>query len=126
MKRSYIGAGFLIFLCLLCAGCSWAMTAIHGPISGQLLRAQQQVLVGAFPQGRTSAVQAKAQWEKLQHFRSCISDHTPVEQIDAGFAELESYGASGEDAAFAAKCAELAQQVKAVGEAQELTWWNIF
>ena len=98
------------------------MTAIHGPISGQLLRAQQQVLVGAFSQGRTSAVQAKAQW----HFRSCISDHTPVEQIDAGFAELESYGASGEDAAFAAKCAELAQQVKAVGEAQELTWWNIF
>lgn len=102
------------------------MTAIHGPISGQLLRAQQQVLVGAFPQGRTSAVQAKAQWEKWQHFRSCISDHTPVEQIDAGFAELESYGASGEDAAFAAKCAELAQQVKAVGEAQKLTWWNIF
>lgn len=126
MKRSYIGAALLVFLCLLCGVCSWAMTAIHTPLSGQLLRAQQQVLVGAFPQGRASAVQAKAQWEKWRHFRSCISDHTPVEQIDAGFAELESYGASGEDAAFAAKCAELAQQVKAVGEAQELTWWNIF
>ena len=126
MKRSYIGGGLLAVLLGICAVSSWAMVAIHGPIAGQLTRAGEQVLVGEFMEGRASAVQAKARWEKWSRFRACFSDHTPVEEIDAGFAELESYGAAGEDAAFAAKSVELAEQVKAVAESQTLTWWNLF
>lgn len=126
MKRSYIGGGLLVGLCLICGVCSWALTAIHTPLCGQLLRAQQQVLAGGFEEGRITALEAKDQWEKWKVFRACVTDHTPVEEIDANFAELESYGNSGEDAAFAAKSGELAEMVKALAESQTLTWWNLF
>ena len=126
MKRSYIGAGLLVFLCLFCGGFSWAMWAIHTPISGQLSRAETQVLAGAFTEGQLTALEAKAHWDKWQKLRACLSDHTPVEEIDAGFAELESYGASEEDAAFAAECGVLAEMVKALAESQSLNWWNLF
>lgn len=126
MKRSYIGGGLLVALCLICGVCSWAITAIHAPLCGQLSRAQQQVLAGGFHEGRKTAMAAKADWEKWTIFRACVTDHTPVEEIDAGFAELESYGASGEDAAFAAKSGELAEMVKALAESQSLNWWNLF
>lgn len=113
---------------LLCASwaSSWAMMHIHDPISGTLQQAGERTLQGDLTGGRALAVQAKAGWEKWDHFRACFADHTPVEEITAGFAELESYGAAGEDAAFAAKSAELARQVQAVGEAHGLVWWNIF
>lgn len=126
MKRCWFGLGLLVVLLGLSLVSSWAMGAIHDPIAGQLSRAGERTLVGELTQGRALAVEAKAGWEKWSHFRACFADHTPVEDVDAAFAELESYGAAGEDAAFAAACAELSQRVKAVGEAHGLYWWNLF
>lgn len=126
MKRSWFGLGLLMLLLAVSLLSSWAMLAIHQPISRDLEQAGEVTLLGQFPEGRALAVRARAGWEKWAHFRACFSDHTPVEEIDAAFAELFSYGAAGEDAAFAAACSQLAQQVKAVGEAHGIYWWNLF
>lgn len=126
MKRCWFGVGLLVVLLAVSLAVTWAMGSIHEPISENLQQAAEQTLLGDLTQGRALAVKARAGWEKWEHFRACFADHTPVEEIGAGFAELETYGAAGEDAAFAAKSAELAQQVKAVGEAHGLVWWNLF
>lgn len=126
MKRCWFGVVLLVVLLAASLVVSWAMGSIHKPISADLQRAAEEALLGDLTQARSLAVKAKAGWKKWEHFRACFADHTPMEEISAGFAELEIYGAAGEDAAFAAKSAELAEQVKAVGEAHGLVWWNLF
>lgn len=126
MKRSWFGVGLLGVLLAISLLSSWAMGAIHDPISQDLRQAGEETLLDGFTQGRELAMRAKAEWETWTRFRACFSDHTPVEDIDAAFAELESYADAGEDAAFAAACSELAQKVKAIGDAHGLYWWNLF
>ena len=126
MKRSWFGLGLLGVLLAISLLSSWAMGAIHEPVSQDLEQAGALALVGELPRARFFQIRALAGWEKWAHFRSCFSDHTPVEDIDAAFKELESYGKAGEDAAFAAACAELARKVQAIGDAHGLYWWNLF
>lgn len=125
MKRSWIGLGLLLVLLAVGIVTTWAMDKIHGPIEGQLQQAAAFALGGNWEQADAVARQALSDWDKWEHFRACLSDHTPVEEIDAGLEELKIYAAARENAAFAAACAELGRKIAAVGEAHTLVWWNI-
>ena len=48
-----------------------------------------------------------------------------MEQVDWGFARLEFDGKTGEWEAFAPLCVELAEQLRAIGEAHGVSWWNL-
>jgi len=125
MKRSWIG---LILLLILLAGgilSTWAMDEIHTPIEEQLNQAAECVLLGDWENGDLLFLQAQGDWKRSQHFRACFADHTPVEEADAEFAQLEVYRLTREDAAFAAGCRALARKTAAIGEAHEMVWWNV-
>lgn len=125
MKRSWIGLALLLVLLISGLLVTWAMDAIHDPISDALERAAAQLMLGDWESADQTFRAAKSSWEKWAHFRTCFADHSPVEEIDAGFAELEVYCTARENVAFAAACAKLSKQVAAVGEAHGLVWWNI-
>lgn len=125
MKRSWIGLVLLLVLLVSSLLTTWAMNRIHEPIEADLQQASEYAILGDWVNADKFFHQAKENWEKWEHFRACFADHTPAEEIDGGFAMLEIYRVTREDAAFAAGCNELARKAAAVGEAHGLVWWNI-
>ncbi len=125
MKRSWIGFALLVALLISGLGVTVLMDRVHSPIADNLEQAAMEVSAGDWNRGEGFFGQAKGDWEKWSHVRSCFADHTPVEEIDALFAQLQVYGAAREDAAFSAGCMELAKKVAAVGDAHGLYWWNV-
>ena len=125
MKRSWIGLGLLMVLLALGIVTTWAMEKIHAPIESQLQQAAVFALEENWAQADAASQSAISAWDKWEHFRACLADHTPVEEIDAGLEEQKIYAAARENAAFAAACAELGRKIAAVGEAHGLVWWNI-
>lgn len=125
MKRSWIGLGILLILLVLGLLSTYAMDRIHEPIEKDLKQAAECAILGDWVNADMFFRQAKGNWEKWEHFRACLADHTPTEEIDAEFAMLEVYCYAQEDAAFAAGCCELARKAAAVGEAHGLVWWNM-
>lgn len=126
MKRSWIGLGLLLVLLILGLLITWAMGRIHEPIAAALEQAAEYTLQGDWYNAGLQFDSAKESWEKWAHFRTCFADHSPVEEIDAGFAQLQVFCGAQENAAFAGGCMELAKKVAAVGEAHGLVWWNLF
>lgn len=125
MKRSWIGLGLLVVLLAVSLLVTFAMTRIHEPIEEQLLQAAECAMLGDWKNADLFYEGAKARWKQWERFRSCVADHTPIEEIDAAFASLTLYCRAREDLAFAAACSALARQIAAVGEAHEPVWWNL-
>ena len=125
MKRSWIGLILLVVLLAASQLVTWAMDRIHEPIARQLEQAAEAALDNDWAKAALLAGNSGTQWRKWAHFRGCFADHSPMEEIDAMFAQLEVYAAAEENAAFAASCAETARKVEAVGEAHGLVWWNL-
>lgn len=126
MRRVWIGVIFLLALLVSSLTATWAMDRIHGPVEADLNRAAEQAMAGDWEEGTRLFTQARDRWDKWEHLRFSLADHTPVEEISAAFRALEVYCTDREDTEFAAHCRELARKTAAVGEAHSLTWWNIF
>lgn len=126
MKRSWFGLALLLLL--LAAGLlvTWAMAQIHDPIARDLITAGEYALAGDWGQADALSQKAKAIWDDNRGFRACFADHSPMEEIDACFAQLEIYSRMREETAFAASCGEIARKAAAMGEAHGLKWENIF
>lgn len=125
MKRSWIGLALLLVLLGLSLLATWAMDRIHGPIAADLEQAAESAVLGDWTNADYFAQKAWSQWEKWSHFRACLADHTPTEDISAEFAAVQVYCVCRDQTNFAAACGELAKKVEAVGDAHGLVWWNV-
>ena len=124
MKRSWIGLGILLVLLVIGLLVTWGMGKLHEPIARELEQAASFALEDDWARAVPTAAAAKTSWERGRHFAACFADHTPMEEIDALFAQMEVYAAAEENTDFAAVCAELSRKVEAMGEAHGLMWWN--
>lgn len=125
MKRSWIGFFLLLILLGLGLLSTWAIVEVHEPISDALEEAADCALEGAWAKAAWLTAQAQGIWEKWAILRAALTDHVPIEDIDALFEMLEVYGVSREGISFAAVCRELAQRVEDLGEAHGLMLENL-
>lgn len=125
MKRSWIGFFLLLMLLGLGILATWGMDEIHGPIGEELQLAAAESLAGNWRQAAFHTARARRDWEAWQLVRSCLTDHDPMEEIDALFSALEVYGSCREKMAFSALCREMAEKIEAIGDAHSLVWKNI-
>ena len=125
MKRS--GIGLILLLVLLAGGiaATWAMETCHAPISRDLRDAALAAEKGDWDRGESLLLSARTAWGQSRHFSACFADHTPMEEIDALFAQVEVYAAAREETDFAAGCAALSRKVEAMGQAHGAAWWNL-
>ncbi len=126
MKRSWIGAGLLLVLLAASLSATWIMDRIHQPVARDLEAAGEAALAGDWDQAETLSKDAAELWEAREKLRACFADHTPMEEIDACFAELKIYCRMREETAFAAACGEIARKAAAMGQAHGLLWENLF
>ena len=125
MKRGWFGAALLLVLLGLGIASSVLMGIFHEPLAQSLERAADLALAENWEKSQEIVEQAQEKWEKMWHFSATVSDHGPMEEIDALFAQLEIYQKSRDPVNFAAACASLSRQIEAMGDAHEISWWNL-
>lgn len=125
MKRSV--AGFVLMGLLLVSGLlsSRWMVRSNTPMGERMEQAAAYALRGDWAKANSLVRQVQVQWEEGWHLTACFADHGPMEEIDGLLAQLEAFSAESERAAFAAVCMELSRDMEAIGDAHELTWWNL-
>ncbi len=125
MKRFWIGITVLAVLLAAGVAITAYISGSHAPISDQLAQAAQAAENETWTQATDLARQAQAQWLQCRDFTAAFADHTVLEEIDAIFAEIDVYAATGDKISFAAACAHLSELTKAMAESHLPKWQNI-
>ena len=125
MKRFWIGISVLAVLLASGSTVSFFMEHCHRPISSELAQAAQAAQSDRLDAAAELAQSAHAQWLHCRDFTAAFADHTVLEEIDALFAEIDVYAATGDSIAFSAACAHLSELAKAVAESHHPKWQNL-
>lgn len=126
MEKRWIG-GALVLVVLLALGL-WigsSMETLHRPVIHDLEQAAQAALTGDMAGAQIYMNRAGSVWSQNRWLTAAVVDHSPMEEIDSIFSQLESYGAAGDRVSFAAWCCRAASLVSAMGEVNSLTWQNL-
>jgi len=121
-RRFYLGTGILLAILLLGLLTGWLMQQNQQPVAELLEQAAQ---AEDLQSGVQLAQQAKEDWHKRWKAVAAVADHTPMDEIDTLFAEMDVYIREKEDVHFYACCSQLASLLRAVSEAHKLSWWNL-
>lgn len=124
-KHFYFGVGILLVFLVLGILVAVFMDNACDPISLQLEEAAEKALSGDLEQGISLAAQAKNRWNGSRKKIATVADHTPIDEIQGLFAEIEVYATARDEEHFSACCAHLSQLMEAMAEAHSLTWWNL-
>lgn len=125
MKRFWFGAALLAVLLGLGIGAAWGAEKLNAPVARELEQAASEALSGSWEEAENLAGKAWSRWEKNWQLTAVAEDHRPLEAIDSLFAQLMVYTRSRDEVRFAACCAALCSQIRAVGDTHSLSWWNL-
>ena len=125
MTRGWFGLGILILFLLWGFVTGAAMDNAHTPTEKLLAQAAEKVLNGNFEEAVALASEAKSRWDSHWDATATVADHSPMDEVDALFAEMEIYAKTREAPHFAACCKELSQRLQTFADAHRFSWWNI-
>lgn len=125
MKRMWIGVGLLAAVLLIGIWASNQMGQIHGEIARDLNRAAQSALDEDWDMAGALFARAEKTWEKKHILTAIFSDHAPIENAEALFAQLKISAQAENAESFATACACLASQLEAIGESQSFNLRNL-
>ena len=124
MKRGLIGISLLLILLLLGLLATFYVTGMED-ISETLRSAATLAMNNDWEGAQRLRRKANEDWQNRRHFTACLTDHGTLEEIDSLLAQLEIYQGQREKLAFAATCAQIGSYLEDLGDAQDLTWWNL-
>lgn len=125
MVRGWLGVGILVLFLILGFVTAGAMDNTHIPTEKLLAQAAETALTGDFEKAVALGMEAKTRWDRHWNSTATVADHSPMDDVDSLFAEMEIYAQSQEKPHFAACCKELSQRIQAVAGAHRFSWWNI-
>lgn len=125
MKRFWIGICLLVGLLAVTAGISVHMHRVHMPMAQQLQQAAEAALREDWQQATALADRARQSWEKNWRCTAVFADHTPMDELDGLFAELQVYGHLQAKEHFASTCAHLVKLAEAMADSHHPGWWNL-
>lgn len=124
-KRFYWGLGILAVFLALGILTTLCLDQASEPISTQLEQAAEKALGGEWAESLRLAQEAKANWQDSWHRIAMVADHTPMDEIDSLFAQMDIHGQAGDTVVFGGYCARLSELVEAVADAHRFNWWNL-
>ncbi len=125
MVRGWLGVGILVAFLVLGLVTMVVMDNDHLPTGELLEQAAEKTLAGSFEEAVSLGMEAKARWERSWKGTATVADHSPMDDVDALFGEMEIYARAGEEPHFAACCQELSQRIQAMASAHRFSWWNV-
>jgi len=126
MNRLRVGIGILLLMLILSIGITVLMHRVHPPMAALLSTAALEAEAGNWPAAREAAQEATQIWAGTRTLTAIFADHSPMDDIDGLFAELQTYIRMEETPHFAATCRQLARLVQSMGENHAFAWWNLF
>lgn len=124
-KHFYFGVGILLVFLVLGIFVAVFMDNACDPISRQLETAAREAMSGDLERGIALALQAKQNWTSSWKKMATVADHTPIDEIEGLFSEMEIFARAKDTEHFSACCAQLSRLMEAMAEAHSLTWWNL-
>lgn len=125
MKRFWLGVVLLavLLICGILLGL-W-VDRTYAELSGELnhaceLATREQLLL-ADPIVR----KAYDRWLACRKATAALADHTPMEEIDRLFRELDVYMRMDESPHYAATCAQLGALLQAMADSHSVSWWQL-
>ncbi len=125
MNRLWLGLCILAVLLGLGGVTTYGMDRICTPIADKLSSAAELVQNEQWEQASALSYQARQRWEQWHDLTASVTDHDPMEEVDALFAALEIFAKEKDTLRFAECCARLSALSQAIGEAQSAYWWSI-
>ena len=125
MKRIYAGLAILAVLLSAAAAFSVLMERTHVPVAKALQEAATAAEDGDWAAAGDLFRSAQAQWQQHKQFTAAVADHSPMDDMDGLFAELEIYLRQQEMPHFSATCCHLAYLAEAMADNHALNWWNL-
>ena len=125
MKRIWIGVVLLGVLLLGGMGTGEFMEQAHIPVARDVQQAGELVLRGQWELAHALVNRGKERWEEKWPVTAAIADHEPMDEIDALFAQLETYEKTRDPAAYSAICAHLGSLLEALSQGYRCKWWNL-
>lgn len=125
MKRGIWGIGILLALLAFGIVTSLGMRSVHRDIGRHLELAQAAAASGQWQTAEAEVQQAADAWRRHHRFTATFADHTPMDEMDGLFAELEVFLQNRESPHFEAVCGRLILQSQAMADSHGIQWWNI-
>ena len=125
MKRIWIGIMLLSVLLVAGFWLSGFMKEAHLPVAQDLRRAGALALEEQWERAEAYASRGQALWKKKWPVTAAIADHEPMDEIDALFAQLKTYGKTRDSAAYSAVCGHLGSLLEALSQGHRCKWWNL-
>lgn len=124
MNRFWLGLGILVLVLAVGLGVTFGLAAIQEPTAEALAKASALAQQERWPEAEALLQTARDRWQQAWHFSAAVTDHEPMEEIDALFSGLEVYQGEKNSQEFAANCAQLSRLVLALADAHRVSWWN--
>ena len=124
MTRLWIGIGLMLVLLLGGIALWLGIVPFHENLAHELDSAAELAVAGNWEQAQKTAFEARDRWQQHQNRIAAVTDHEPMEQMEALFHELSLLDAS-RAVDFACICVQLAETSRAIGETQSLKWWGV-
>jgi hypothetical protein len=125
MRRILLGVCILILLLVGCVLIREAMDTIHDPIALHLEQATRAALAENWATAQDFLARATSRWEHFHRITAAFADHTPLDEADGLFRQLQFYARAQENPQFSALCARLQEIVRAIRDNHQLNWQNL-
>lgn len=125
MKRFWLGLALLLLLLGVGLTVSAGMDRIHLGIRDSLRQAQAAAHAEDWPTAQALVDRAYGDWQRYHPITASFADHTPMDELDTLFAELQIFSQQKEMPHFSAVCGHLAEAAASMANNHRLTWWNL-
>ncbi len=125
MKRFWLGTSILAALLVISALACIAMDCIHSPIADDLELAAQAATAEDWTRAEKLVHSAHSRWKKYWCLTAAMADHTPMDELDGLFGELEIYLQARELPHFAVTGKHLSELARAMADSHLPVWWNL-
>ena len=125
MKRLWLGIAILAVLLLGGIAATAGMNWICDPLTESLDEAAEAVQAGQWEQALGLSETARTRWERWRSISAAITNHEPMEEVDALFRALDIFARQRDVVRFADCCARLTALTAAISESQAIYWWNV-
>lgn len=126
MKRLWIGIGLLVVILIAAILVPEILEHNHTPIIRDLERASQLAMEENWDSAQDFSRRAEKKWKKIRPVTASFTDHEPMDEIDALFAQLKVYAEAQDMVAYSSTCAYLSSQLGVLGDYHNFTLWNLF
>jgi hypothetical protein len=124
MKRIHFGGVLLILLLVLGFLSSSFMERTLFSQAEHINRAAELAMEGNWAAAQQRTGTARREWDKNRMLIAALTDHTPMDQVEGLFAQLEAYGRQQDALSYSSTCLYLARQLEALGKSHSLSLEN--